>query len=386
MPTLMRFLAIICLSGLLLTGGACHPDKSPVLQTIDLTQDINKEKPMMLSDIATDIRYIKLKGSKECYIQALESSAITEDYILIVDQMSNKIFLFSMDGKFLHEISRFGKGPGEHIQHPRISFDTKGTSIYVLSNKKIDIFSLSGELTGTIRVDPTPDQAIGLGDQILLAYPYPSSFRNDGYHFTLIDKQGNVIRKFFQWEQFKADQNDPNYASGLARYGDTLLYRNMYSDTLYGITKEMKVVKRWLIKQRNNQDPQHSGIKETGYYPSGFNETPDYMFIGGYINKMMHPVIFDKRTHEITYYPYDMEIYGFGLVNDLDGGVPFWLGRYKNGKSYSFDYPSRMKELISKSMKRNTPVKFPDKKQKLIELMNSIIDEDNQILTIVTLK
>ncbi len=382
----MKPIATICLSATLLLFYACSPDTPTVLQTIDLTGEIKKQKDIKLSDIATDIRYVKLEGTPECFIQQVESAVVNENHFLILDQMSGKILLFSADGKFLRSISRPGKGPGEYTRHPQISFDPSGSKIYILSFKKLDMFTLDGTWTGSIPMDPSPDQVIDLGDKFLLTFPYPSSINNEDFHFSLLDKKGNLVRKFFKWENFKANSQDARYLTRVRLYRDTLLYKNKYCDTLYGITKNLEVVNRWVISQRTPQNPSNPNDEFTGFRPGGFAETPDYFFCVASLDRIMHPFMYDKKSGEVLYFPYDKELYGYGLVNDLDGGAPFWLGSYINGKSYSFDYPHKIKLTVEITLARNIPVKYPDKKQKLIELINSITEEDNQILTIVTLK
>ena len=380
------FISILCLSALLLVGFTTGSNKTTKVPIIDLTGDITNQKQILLSDIATDIQYVKLEGNKDCFIKQIQSSSITKDHILIVEEATNNILLFSIDGKFLRQISRFGKGPGEHGRRPQVSFDLKGTSIYVLYYKKLDLFDLNGKLTGTIRLDPSPQQEVDLGDNILLTFPYPESITNDNYHFTIIDKKGKLIKKIFSWDNYKNDAGNAIYITRLTWYRDTLLYKNKYSDTIYGITKDLNITPRWFIKQKTKQNPAVPEIPESGFFPGPFQETPYYFFNVGTFNNFMHPLMINKKTHEITFVPYNKDIMRCGLVNDLDGGDLFWPERYMNGKSYRFDYPTHLKDQVEKILERKIKVKYPDKKQKLIEFIKGISEDDNQVLTIVTLK
>lgn len=382
----MNQLPIFCLSVILLTGFVSGGNKTTLVPTIDLTGDINNQKQILLSDMATDIQYVKLEGNKDCFIQQIQSSVITAENILIVEEATNNILLFSIEGKFLRQISRFGKGPGEHGRRPQVSFDLKGTAIYVLDYKKLDIFDLNGKLTGTIRLDLSPEQAVDLGDNILLTFPYPESISNDNYHFSVIDKKGKLIKKFFTWDKYKSNPGDAHYINRLIWYRDTLLYKNNYCDTLYGITKDLKITPRWFIKQRTKQNPAVPQPPESGFFPGNFQETPDYFFNICNLNRTMHPLVINKKTHEMTFVPYDMKVMGYGIVNDIDGGDFFWPGKYMNGKSYSFGYPTQLKDRVEKMKSLKIKVKYPDKKQKLLEFIKGITDDDNQILTIVTLK
>lgn len=69
-----------------------------------------------LSCILTDsIEIIKLNTSDECLIGEIKQVSFTDQFIFVSDPyVSQKIFMFDKNGKFVKNIGRQGGGPGEY--------------------------------------------------------------------------------------------------------------------------------------------------------------------------------------------------------------------------------------------------------------------------------
>jgi hypothetical protein len=59
---------------------------------------------------------IKLETTDECLIKAISKIMFDENRLFIFDQLLKSVFIFDMNGKFLHTIKRVGMGPGEYTQ------------------------------------------------------------------------------------------------------------------------------------------------------------------------------------------------------------------------------------------------------------------------------
>jgi hypothetical protein len=110
----------------------------------------------------------------------------------------------------------------------------------------------------------------------------------------------------------------------------------------------------------------------------------------GYSNRVRS--IFNKKKSELIFIKkvkgYLKETGGFsGLVNDIDGGAPFWPTAQPYGNQLVCSINAyELKEYInSDAFKHSTP-KYPEKKKALKELADSLGWEDNPVLMVVTLK
>lgn len=72
---------------------------------------MNAEVP--LSSIGSSVEYIALESSPESYFSVRRQISLSENYILVADKQLNRVLLFNRDGKFLRQIGKSGKGPGE---------------------------------------------------------------------------------------------------------------------------------------------------------------------------------------------------------------------------------------------------------------------------------
>ena len=76
-----------------------------------------------------------------------------------------------------------------------------------------------------------------------------------------------------------------------------------------------------------------------------------------------------------------------GLTNDLDGGVNFWPRTIINDSTFvSWIEASKLKEYIASNEFKESNPKYPEKKEELEKLANSLKDTDNPVLMLVRLK
>ncbi len=113
-------------------------------------------------------------------------------------------------------------------------------------------------------------------------------------------------------------------------------------------------------------------------------ESEKYWFI--YFNKdrKPHRAIFNKQNNEYN----EIRPLNKTLINDFDGGPSFWPSfNYCNGRfDLSFLDPIRLKKSLKNGEFNSINIKYPDKNKDLIELINSLTENDNPIVRIVHLK
>jgi len=78
---------------------------------------------------------------------------------------------------------------------------------------------------------------------------------------------------------------------------------------------------------------------------------------------------------------------GTGLINDLDGGPNFLPRTIKNDNTIvGWIEPSKLKSHVATDDFKKSAPKYPEKKQKLEKLANSLKETDNPVLVMVRLK
>ena len=85
--------------------------------------------------------------------------------------------------------------------------------------------------------------------------------------------------------------------------------------------------------------------------------------------------VFDKNKRKTFVLDYSQEFDMAGLINDIDGGMPFWPQKLKGNKMYSFVDAGKFIDMSSKC-----------NSAKMKEIASSLTYESNPVLIEVTLK
>jgi hypothetical protein len=195
--------------------------------------------PVNISEFADTILYIPLETGPESLLRRIVQLKLTDKYILI--NSTNKLFLFSKDGKFIRQIGKYGKGPGEYLRI--VHFIVVKDTIYISSTGKqsLLIYNIDGNF---LKEKPTPFPFTKFNytiDHNIIAYQ-----RHEG---TLIkfDSNLNVLdtivvehgvdsdkrRMFVLW-----DDSDTYFH----KCGKRLLFTNYINDTIWDITNGCKKI------------------------------------------------------------------------------------------------------------------------------------------------
>ena len=100
------------------------------------------------SELLKNYKYIKLDTHPEHIIGSIDKIIISEGLIYILDRHSAKsIFTFDLNGNFINQIKKLGKGPGEYLSINDFFIDSVNNSIFLFDNKakRLIEYSLSGD-------------------------------------------------------------------------------------------------------------------------------------------------------------------------------------------------------------------------------------------------
>jgi len=119
---------LICI---LTAGCSSIGESAGDLNTIDLASNVGKGKIVDLSDVAHDIRYVKLETNDRSLIGSFPKAYYENGRIYVV--YSKMIKVFDKDGKFLFKFDKKGRGPNEYWHVLNIGIMPVNGNIFIQS-------------------------------------------------------------------------------------------------------------------------------------------------------------------------------------------------------------------------------------------------------------
>ena len=122
---------------------SCRDANRGELPVIPVNND--SDVPLHLSAITDEITAIELETTDESFFNPdqIRSVHLFEDHLIL--HVQNKIFVFTMDGKFVRTIGSTGQGPGEFIILLKLAVDEKNKRLVVVDHSKIICYDLNGK-------------------------------------------------------------------------------------------------------------------------------------------------------------------------------------------------------------------------------------------------
>ena len=382
--------------------------------TIDLSKDFSgsDNQTLLLSDIVEDVEYVKLETTDDCLVAGNSKVCIfaaDEDIYILNNYSDDKLLRFDREtGKFITQIGSLGQGPKEML-NPNFVF-AKDSMVYVTSTMSDKVYVYTNE------------------NQFVRSIPFckdRSSFEDGvGETISVIDHQyivrhpGQLQSKFNYNQYIAAEVIDMNSNRLFAMrdtsemYGITLkldwdpirwYYKgniNFYNEpdrTVYAVTKD-SIIPRYHFNLGENKFPitTEKLTKEHLKYIKfrSFRETEDYLYLCWTQSQKGYFARFNKKT-EVLDVQEQEKFWGAawhlrvpGLKNDIDGcnrDIDFRI-LMDEQSSIMVIISSTEKEDYIKILKESQDVKFPEKRQQLLKLLEEMGEEDNQILVIYKLK
>lgn len=308
---------------------------------ISIPDLIENKHDLNLSDVFSDVSYIQLESQNNTYIKQINQIVLDGDFILVYDSDSKKLLQFNQSGEFQREFLKFGQGPNEFFQVSALDQNEDGEILILRNGQYIDIRYKNQELFKTIKLESTPYLARWLSNEIIvLFYPFPRYYYNDGYEIVFIDRTGRIKGK-----SLRHDIRGDRAGIGSSVIKSSMNNNEMYywyrlSDTVYTITKDLQVYPRYVFQHDSRHIPYNDRIKNPSnsftagkkYRIDSYDEFNEYIFITIMYDKRLVRGIINKKLglNGNCIKTYDRAKYKWiyqGLVNDIDGGLPFWPGK-----------------------------------------------------------
>jgi hypothetical protein len=212
------------------------------------TQDVDVIEPSAYNTKISRIKYVGIQSKEP--IGSIYQTLVNDDYIYILDNQSEKIFIFSTDGKCINTIDARGGGPGEYVGLGTMCLSTDGQHLIVsdrLANRFL-YFSLEGQF---IKKTPGISGCFieSFNDMVLTQLAYGQSYSNqleDNYQ--LISAMGDsVINKAFP--MYPIQKEMVNAKVLMKTSNSDVLVNPLCSDTVYQYVNKSEYTIKYVFKQ-----------------------------------------------------------------------------------------------------------------------------------------
>ena len=386
--------------------------KEKSFYTIDLSKDFSgsDNQTLLLSDIVEDVEYVKLETTDDCLLAGTARVFITNDDIYTLNNYSDyKLLRFDRKtGKFISQIGRIGQGPKEMIR-PSFVF-AKDSLVYVssTSSEKVYVYTNKNQFIRSVpfckdrsSLEDGVGQTISVIDhQYIVRHPgqLQSRFNYNQYiAVDVIDMNSNRLFAMRDTSDVYGIMLTLDWDPIRWYYKGNINFYNEPDRTVYAVTKD-SIIPRYHFNLGDNKWPVIDGKLTKEFFKyikfKSFRETEDYLYL--YWNQIQKGYFarFKKKTETLDVQE-QAKFWGAGwhlgvpgLKNDIDGcnrNVDF-IRLMDEQSSIMVMISASGKEDYIKVLKESQEVKFPEKRQQLLKLLEEMGEEDNQILAIYKLK
>jgi hypothetical protein len=340
-----------------------------------------------LSYLASSINYIPLETNESCLLYRIDKILLVDDHIFITDGM--KLFQFALSGNFVRQIGRVGKGPGEHGKRIKFAIDDEQHEILIYSSNVMNVYDLeSGTYKRRFLINQDVSDLTILPKSNIIAFTYelPSEVLVSSIcEAFLVDSDGIVIDSIPNFNRLKNKSNSRGYATTYEYEKNEIRYLYNYRDTLYRITEDFLrsphavfYLNNKISRDRLLFEPVYDEIQHPDFlWIPQILENTHFMFITAekgrsfMDNPNVYHIVFDKKSGEL------ISTSSHRIINDIDGGLPFWP-RYASGKKLISDYLPT--EIIDHY---NSPTSNDDYSEHFLAMVKSLKENDNPVLVII---
>ena len=217
---------IICLSG------CKHENTNTQCIYFDFTRHM---KDIHTTDLIKDYKLIPLETRDSVIIGKIDKAILYKDRIYIaIFHREQAVYIFNLQGKFLHKINKIGRGPEEYLQLSDIFIDQNNQTLNLLSRIDAKLLTYDINNLNIIKSSPLPKafyKMISLKDHYLGHSGNYTQNKNEPYNLWYMDSDFKIMNKAMAidslWES-KMTNIRP-----LSIYKDTIYYTTPTNFNIY---------------------------------------------------------------------------------------------------------------------------------------------------------
>ncbi len=426
-----RYLAVLLLSvGLLSVNCTTSGSDNDGLPVIDVVGNLGTYRQIPMSELISEVEYIRLEIGPE-------SMAGRKDHIIVTD---TRIFIggykechvFTREGKFISDVGRVGRGPGEWRSFRNMSIDKYNEYVYLETYDKVFEYTLEGRF---VRDFEKPVVSIDTSDNNSPLFIEDISFFGDGmflghvnnplgnepFSWAVFDDSGEIFKKFDNHIKLSREPFWGRVFDTSTMLSESIWAKEGINDTLFSMNSRYELIRKFvfnlgqyaypldkhitfdnnynlttesvtvdsnpLIVTRDNIFFQLSVGMKTGIHtpvgrkvilPIGTEFNDGQTVVGLYNITNGETILLDR----------DPVTRKGGLINDLDGGLSFWPQYYNHSENELVQVLEayEMKELLTEEYFAAHPAKDPEAHARLRALVENLKETDNPVIVVAKLK
>jgi hypothetical protein len=153
-----------------------------------------------LDSMIDSVHYVPLETLDECLLGSVDQIRILNDTIYLGDFDNTKsIFVFSMSGKFLFKISKYGKGSDEYVYMNDFDIVDNKILIYDEKSYKFLFYNKDGSFSSYKRVNGFLGVSFNKIQENRLAFFRSDIYSkvDDAHELLITDNSGNIVERHF---------------------------------------------------------------------------------------------------------------------------------------------------------------------------------------------
>lgn len=211
---------------------SCHPKQNTFSSTSTL-YTWNENNKISIFDLFDTIQYIILEENPQAYLQQIDKLIVQDDKIFVFDHSGrNQVVVLDTAGRFLYEVGRKGRGPGEFIRICNFTVDSN--YIYIIHDIEPSIMYHSvkdGSFIKKKRMFFSPsDIAVFKNGDFAFTLPFSPAVSSPKNKIVITDDQLNVKKYLFPLTP--QDNEIINKWSPFLYTDQSVVFNSFYSDTL----------------------------------------------------------------------------------------------------------------------------------------------------------
>lgn len=310
----MKSLIFIVFSILFIQSLCAQSGNKSKVTILNLAESFSKQQEVSLSKFVDKITYIPLETNPEALIPEFGHFEVTEEFVIAKtgDRGKFRILLFDRKtGKFIRQIGKQGRGPGEfHIWSP-LPFNPVKKELYAIgASGEILVYNLSGSY-----IDKIQDKMLStithafystIDSNIFVGY-VPNFSGLEKKKLVLLSKEG-VLKIFPNYLTWKSESKSGTIVAPFDfvqfyRWDNKVNFIEAYCDTLYQITID-SLLPRYFFDWGKYNAPysKQTDIKWYDYFfIMDIDENKNYIFFRCVYLKEDYTGFIDKRNNNVTF-------------------------------------------------------------------------------------
>lgn len=330
---------------------------------------------LKLSDLVQSLEVVKLDNDTSATV-GNGMIRLSDNYILIRAGHNLPFKLFTRGGKYLCDIGKIGRGPGEYTTVYDVQLDEKNKSIFLMpwQSSALHKYNFEGDYHESMRlVSPVPKGCFNVQDNLITVQALPfKGLKWIAYQQTFDGKLvDSVSAKPFE---IRGDFSNEIYCDRYNSSFFVFLWEGK-QDTLYHYKPGTNsLTPKFTVNYGNIEVPIHDYHEVGNYFwftTSTVVQTGEHTFT----NKPDKNVLVNKKTLQAS---------RFKFINDLMGGYDASLWCLGDGYYVESVDPLKLKEKLEKVLEKGIENKAIEKR--VTDLMNSIDENDNNYVLLGKLK